>query len=605
MVVVTLLRDVLDRGLSVAIGVEHGYEPLASCALVVAPVSVDGLDAGAVGLLGPTRMNYPQALAAAHVVGERLGERIGETLGWPPDGRRRPRHPDGQARGSACRALTRGPTSTSCSACPTTPPTTRSSAPTARRPASCTPTPTAATPTSEARFKEVSLAYEVLRDPERRARYDRFGPEGVFGQGPGAGGFDFDAGLGDLFEAFFGSMGGGAGGGRRRGPQPGRRRRGDARGWPSPRRPSGPARSSRSACRSTCADLRRGAGPRPGTEAVTCPDCQGTGEIRRIRQSLLGQVVTAVACGRCQGLGETIPHPCPDCRGEGRRIEDRTLRRRGARRGRGRLDAAPGRPGPGRPPGRAQRLAVRPPGGGARRALRALAATTCTPRSTSAWPRRRSGPSSRCQTLEEPESGRGGRGHPDRPRRVRLKGLGVPHLRGRGRGDLFVHVVVDTPTDAQRQARGAAARAGGRAGRGGRPPGGGRRRVLAAALRLRLTAAPEPPRRRPSAARRAGGPGRRRRPGVRGRPAPTGRSSRPTGTTWSGSCASARASAVVARRRRRTLVPVPGERRRRPVARRRAGGGRTGRDRRGARAAAHGRPSPRPRATGPNGSSRS
>jgi heat-inducible transcriptional repressor len=82
MVVVTLLRDVLDRGLSVSIGTEHdGYEPLASCAVVVAPLSVDGQDAGAVGLLGPTRMNYPQALAAAHVVGTRLGERIDDTLG--------------------------------------------------------------------------------------------------------------------------------------------------------------------------------------------------------------------------------------------------------------------------------------------------------------------------------------------------------------------------------------------------------------------------------------------------------------------------------------------------------------------------------------------
>src|SRR3974377_1171456 len=71
-------------------------------------------------------------------------------------------------------------------------------------------------PESEARFKEVSFAYEVLRDPERRARYDRLGPAS-FGQGAGAGGmgFDFDAGLGDLFEAFFGSMtGGGRGGGR-------------------------------------------------------------------------------------------------------------------------------------------------------------------------------------------------------------------------------------------------------------------------------------------------------------------------------------------------------------------------------------------------------
>ena len=72
-----MLRDVLDRGLSVAIGTEHGFEPLASCAVVVAPVSIDGHDLGAVGLLGPTRMDYPRALAAAHVVGERLGERIG------------------------------------------------------------------------------------------------------------------------------------------------------------------------------------------------------------------------------------------------------------------------------------------------------------------------------------------------------------------------------------------------------------------------------------------------------------------------------------------------------------------------------------------------
>jgi heat-inducible transcriptional repressor len=77
LVVVTLLRDVLSSGLSVAIGTEHGYEPLASCAVVVAPVSLDGQELGAVGLLGPTRMDYPRALAAAHVVGERLGERLG------------------------------------------------------------------------------------------------------------------------------------------------------------------------------------------------------------------------------------------------------------------------------------------------------------------------------------------------------------------------------------------------------------------------------------------------------------------------------------------------------------------------------------------------
>jgi heat-inducible transcriptional repressor len=76
LVVVSLLRDVLDRGLSVAIGTEHGFEPLSSCAVVVAPVTVDGQDIGAVGLLGPTRMDYPRTMAAAHVVGERLGERL-------------------------------------------------------------------------------------------------------------------------------------------------------------------------------------------------------------------------------------------------------------------------------------------------------------------------------------------------------------------------------------------------------------------------------------------------------------------------------------------------------------------------------------------------
>jgi len=78
LVVVTLLRDILDTGLSVAIGTEHGMEPLASCAIVVMPVSVDGMEGGTIGLLGPTRMNYPLALAAARVVGDQLGARLSE-----------------------------------------------------------------------------------------------------------------------------------------------------------------------------------------------------------------------------------------------------------------------------------------------------------------------------------------------------------------------------------------------------------------------------------------------------------------------------------------------------------------------------------------------
>lgn len=77
-VVVSLLKDVIDRGLSVAIGTEHGVAPLADCALVVAPYDVEGEHVGSIGVLGPTRMDYPRALAAVAVVSERLGRYLSE-----------------------------------------------------------------------------------------------------------------------------------------------------------------------------------------------------------------------------------------------------------------------------------------------------------------------------------------------------------------------------------------------------------------------------------------------------------------------------------------------------------------------------------------------
>jgi heat-inducible transcriptional repressor len=77
-VVVSLVRDIVDRGMSVAIGVEHGVEPLSACSIVVAPVVVDGEHVGSVGVLGPTRMNYPQALATVDIVSEQLGRRLGD-----------------------------------------------------------------------------------------------------------------------------------------------------------------------------------------------------------------------------------------------------------------------------------------------------------------------------------------------------------------------------------------------------------------------------------------------------------------------------------------------------------------------------------------------
>jgi heat-inducible transcriptional repressor len=78
-VMVSLVRDILDRGLSVAIGTEHGVEPLAACSVVLAPVVADGTTLGTVGILGPTRMNYPQALATVEVVSDRLGRRLADS----------------------------------------------------------------------------------------------------------------------------------------------------------------------------------------------------------------------------------------------------------------------------------------------------------------------------------------------------------------------------------------------------------------------------------------------------------------------------------------------------------------------------------------------
>jgi heat-inducible transcriptional repressor len=78
LVVVSLMRDVIDRGLTVAIGSETGVQPLAECALIVAPYEVDGDKVGTIGVLGPTRMNYPQALSAVAVVSQQLGDRLSE-----------------------------------------------------------------------------------------------------------------------------------------------------------------------------------------------------------------------------------------------------------------------------------------------------------------------------------------------------------------------------------------------------------------------------------------------------------------------------------------------------------------------------------------------
>jgi molecular chaperone DnaJ len=295
-------------------------------------------------------------------------------------------------------------------------------------------------------FKEISLAYEVLKDPERRARYDRFGAEGVFGPGAGGGapGDPFAGGLGDLFDAFFNGMGGSAGGrARRTGPVPGPDAelvlRLDFR-----EAVFGVQRDVDVQTPVHC-DTCEGTGARVGTSPVRCPDCQGAGELRRVRQSILGQVITAVPCPRCQGSGQAIDDPCPDCHGEGRRNEPRTLT----------VDIPAGVDD-----GSTLRLAGHGPAGfrgGPNGALFVhisvqpdpvferngvdLHAAVHIPVTLAAL-----GGSVGFDTLDDRRDLAIAAGtHSGAV--IPLKGLGVPKLRGRGRGDLFVHVEVDTPTE--------------------------------------------------------------------------------------------------------------------------------------------------------------
>jgi molecular chaperone DnaJ len=300
-------------------------------------------------------------------------------------------------------------------------------------------------PEAEAKFKEVSFAYEVLRDPERRARYDRFGPASFGGgAGPGAGGtgFGFDGGLSDLFEAFFGSMAG-APRGTRRGPQPG----GDAEVTLhlSFAEAVFGARKQLSVRLPVSCEECAGKGARPGTQPLECSDCQGAGELRRIRQSLLGQVVTSVACAKCQGSGEVVTDPCSSCRGEGRRMEGRDL-----------TVEVPA----GVDDGSTLRLAGRGPAGprgGANGSLFVHLVVESDPRFERTgddlhttihvgMAQAALGTALEVETLEENRQVNVAAGT-QTGAVVRFRGVGVPHLRGRGRGDLYVHLTVDTPTD--------------------------------------------------------------------------------------------------------------------------------------------------------------
>jgi molecular chaperone DnaJ len=175
---------------------------------------------------------------------------------------------------------------------------------------------------SEEKFKEITRAYEVLRDPDQRAIYDRYGEQGL-NRGAGGGGpqgFDFN----DALEVFMRDFGGGfgdlfGGGVGRRGP------RGPAKGQSlRVRLPitlvdvvHGAKRTLKVQLLDTC-ERCSGTGAEPPTEARPCPTCGGAGEERVVQRSVFGQMVSIQPCRTCRGLGQIIESPCRRCNGEGR-----------------------------------------------------------------------------------------------------------------------------------------------------------------------------------------------------------------------------------------------------------------------------------------------
>jgi len=180
-------------------------------------------------------------------------------------------------------------------------------------------------PESALRFKEISEAYEVLREPSTRAAYDRFGHAAVNGAAGRAAGAGF-AGFDDLSDILEGMFGFGARGGRRStGPMPeqGSDQRVKLR-LSFEEAVFGAHRKVDVVRRETC-DTCRGSGAAPGTKPESCSTCEGAGQVRRVRQSMLGSIVNVETCASCRGSGQTVSDPCETCRGRGRSQRARTL----------------------------------------------------------------------------------------------------------------------------------------------------------------------------------------------------------------------------------------------------------------------------------------
>ncbi|WP_203308451.1 molecular chaperone DnaJ [Sphingomonas beigongshangi] len=292
---------------------------------------------------------------------------------------------------------------------------------------------------SEAKFKAVSEAYEVLKDPQKRAAYDRYGHAAFQNGGGGGGGAqDFGA-FSDIFESVFGEfMGGGRGGGRAQ-PRRGADLRYDME-ISLEEAFHGKATEITVDVSAQC-DTCQGSGAKPGTQATTCRHCGGHGKVRAQQ----GFFVVERACPVCQGSGQVIADPCADCRGDGRIERTKTLAVNvppGVDEGTRIRLTGEGEAGPrGAPAGdlyiflHIKRHAIFEREGTTLFARAPISFTTAALGGTLSIP----GLDGRTHEVKIPAGIQSGK-------QLRQRGAGMPVLQGRGQGDLVIQIEVETPT---------------------------------------------------------------------------------------------------------------------------------------------------------------
>ena len=307
--------------------------------------------------------------------------------------------------------------------------------------------------TAEEKFKEVNEAYEVLSDADKKARYDQYGHAGVdpnFGAGGFGGGFDgsFDFGdLGDIFGSFFG---GGFGGGRRTNPNAPQRGESIRMSLAiSFEEAAFGCEKAVTVERYETCDTCHGNGCAPGTSPEVCPDCHGTGTVQVRRQTPMGVFATSSPCPKCGGKGRIIHQPCKDCRGSGMVRKKKTIQASiPAGIDNGQTISIRGQGNAGKNGGPAGDLLI-----------------TITVRPHELF--RREGTSVLCEApitftqavlgaeLEIPTiDGKVKYTLPEGTQSgttFRLKGKGIPSINGRGRGDQYVTVYIETPKNLNKE----------------------------------------------------------------------------------------------------------------------------------------------------------